>query len=64
MDGWELISLNENGLELQLDFPSPLKVSTEDDPDLLLVQLDMSQFKDQNGNSLPDSLVKYVPIPA
>ena len=37
MDGWELISLNENGFELKLEFPSPLKVSTGDEPDLLLV---------------------------
>lgn len=46
MDGWELISLNENGIEMKLEFPSPLKVSSGDNADLLLVQLDMSEFKD------------------
>lgn len=63
MKGWELISLDGDGFELQLNFTNPLFVSSGDEPDLLLIQLDLSSFEDENGNSLPSSVVKYMPIP-
>ena len=37
MNGWELVSINENGIELKLDFGDPLLVSKSDQPDLLLI---------------------------
>ena len=63
MDGWELKSLTSEGFELQLNFTSPIKLSNGDEPDLLLIQLDLSSFEDANGNKLPASVVKYSPIP-
>ena len=63
MKGWELISLDGDGFELQLNFTDPLFISSGAEPDLLLIQLDLSSFEDENGNSLPSSVVKYIPIP-
>ena len=63
MDGWDLLSLDSNGFELQLNFTNPLYISSADIPDLLLIQLELGDIKDANGQSLPTSLVKYSPIP-
>ena len=52
MDGWNLVSLDSNGFEIKLNFTNPIAISADDEPDLLLLQLDLSQFKDQNGKSL------------
>ena len=37
MDGWDLISLDSNGFELQLNFSNPIVISDGDEPDLLLI---------------------------
>ena len=63
MDGWELISLDKDGFELKLNFTNPIKISGGEEPDLLLIQLDLSDFLDENGNPMPESVVKYSPIP-
>ena len=63
MDGWELKWLDGNGFELQLNFTNPLLISSDDEPDLLLIQLDLSGFEDENGLKLPDSVVKFSSIP-
>ena len=48
---------------LKLKFRDPLDVSQRDLPDLLLLQLDLSEYKDYDDLNLPQSLVKYVEIP-
>ena len=63
MDGWELVSLTEDGIDIKLNFTNPVALSGDDQPDLLLIQLDLSEFEDENGNKLPDSLIKYMDIP-
>ena len=63
MSGWSLDTLNARDLGFRLNFTEPLQVSTGEQPDLLLVQLELSQYVDRNGKSLPNSLVKYVEIP-
>lgn len=35
--GWELTDLNKEGVSIELDFGDPLKISSKDEPDLLLV---------------------------
>ena len=35
--GWDLVSLDSEGFELQLNFTSPLQVSAGEEPDLLLI---------------------------
>ena len=63
MDGWELISLTGEGFDLKMNFTDPLRVSAGEEPDLLLIQLNLSDFEDAEGNKLPESVVKYAPIP-
>ena len=63
MDGWELISLSANGLELAMNFTDPLRISAGEEPELLFIQLTLSDFEDAQGNKLPESIVKYVLIP-
>ena len=52
LSGWTLTKLDKGGFELELDIPSPLKISSGDLPDLLLIQLEFSEFKDASGQSL------------
>jgi len=59
MDGWELLYIGSDGFEIQLNFTSPLEISSGEEPDLLLIQLDLRNFEDENGNKLPESVVKY-----
>ena len=40
-----------------------MQISAGEEPDLLLIQLDLSGFEDENGLKLPDSVVKYSQIP-
>ena len=63
MDGWTLVSLTADGFDLDLNFTDPLRVSSGDEPDLLLIQLNLSDFEDSEGNKMPESVVKYALIP-
>ena len=63
MDGWELISFSAEGFDLMMNFTDPLKISAGEEPDLLLIQLNLSDFEDAEGNKMPESVVKYVFIP-
>ena len=49
MDGWDLIRLDGDGFELQLNFTNPILISADDEPDILLIQLNLSEFTDENG---------------
>ena len=46
MDSWSLMALTSTEIEVSLSFSDPLNVSAGDSPDLLLVQLDLSEYKD------------------
>jgi len=37
LEGWELISIGEDGIDIKVDFTDPINVSGDDEPDLLLV---------------------------
>ena len=42
---WDIVSMDKRKLELQIDFESPLYISTEDEPEYLEVQmLNVYQF--------------------
>jgi len=58
------VSLDSEGFKIKLNFTSPLQVSAGDEPDLLLIQLDLSDYEDENGQKLPESIIKYSQIPA
>ena len=63
IDSWELVSIGAKGVDLRLNYTHPLEVSSGEESDLLLIQMDLSEYKDASGQTLPESLVKYVPIP-
>ena len=49
MDGWDLISFNPDGIDFILNFTNPIYISTGEEPDLVLIQLDMSEYQDEYG---------------
>ena len=63
MDGWELISLSAEGFDLTVNFTDPLRISAGEEPDLLFIELNLSDFEDAEGNKMPESVVKYALIP-
>ena len=48
MDDWELISIDGEGFELLLNFQSPLLVSSDEEPDLLIIQIELADYEDEN----------------
>ena len=63
INGWDLTNLDKDGISIELSFGSALAVSSRDKPDLLLVQLDLGEYKGLNGLPMPDSMVKMIEIP-
>ena len=63
INGWELVNLDGKGFEIKLNFKEPLKVSSGTEPDLLLVQIQLSKFPNSNGQRMPPSIIKYIEIP-
>ena len=63
MNGWEITSIGPNGITFDLNFTNPIYVSSGEKTDLMLVQLDLSEYKDASGKQLPESIVKYLSIP-
>ena len=63
INGWELTNLDKDGISIELSFSSALAVSSKDKPDLLLVQLDLGEYKGVNGLPMPASMVKMIEIP-
>ncbi len=63
MGGWDLVSFGSDGIEISLNFTDPITVSVGDEPELLLVQVELGGLKSADGMSMPESLVKYMPIP-
>ena len=64
MDDFEFLEMNEEGISIKLNFLNPYAVSSGDKPDLLLLQLDLGSFKSESGINMPESIVKYIQIPA
>jgi len=55
---WELVSFDEYSIGVKINFANPLLVSTGVEPDLLLMQIDLSVLRDEFGNPLPGSVLK------
>ena len=64
MDEWNLDSIGPDGIEFTLNFTNRVETSAGEEPDLLLIQLDLSDYKDVNGQPMPESLVKSIRIPS
>ena len=64
MDDFDLFSLDGDGLDIKLSFPEPLAISSGSNPDLILLQLELSEFESEAGGKMPESIVKYIEIPS
>ena len=62
LDNWELVALTSTEVEIKLDFSDNMLVSSYEEPDLLFVQMDLSQYTDENGQTLPP-IIKMIMIP-
>ena len=60
---WSVKSVSSRKIQVDLEFEEPLEVSQGDYADLLVVQANFKEFKDENGNHLPESLVKKKDLP-
>ena len=63
ISGWDLVNMDGTSFEIKLNFTDPLSVSIGFEPDLLMVQIQLANFTDVNGNRMPPSIVKYIEIP-
>ena len=59
---WELVGLNSTSVEISLNFTENFQVSSKDEPDLLLVQFDLSQYTTKN-NQVLQPVVKTIMVP-
>ena len=44
MNHYRVLKIDEDGIDLDISFNNPLEVSMEENPDLLVVMLDLSVF--------------------
>ena len=49
MDGWELGEVDSEGITVGLNIAQPIAVSQGDNPDLVLLQLDLGDYKSASG---------------
>jgi len=63
MDGFELVSVDSDGMVVKINMPKPLLVSSGDNPDLLMMQLELGEYKSASGVKMPESVVKYISLP-
>ena len=62
MDSFNVVKVDDDGIDFDVIFSNPITVSTEDEPNLLVVLLDLSDFEDSDGKKLPASVLKIVNI--
>ena len=55
---WEIITVSKDQIEIKLDFFAPLQVSQGEEPDILMLQLQLSDFPDEKNGVLPPQVFK------
>ena len=60
---WEVSSVTPTEIQLKLQFVDPLEVSQGGQPEFLLVQAQLGEFKDEFGRQLPEGIIKKREIP-
>ena len=46
---WEITEFSEKGIDFKIIYKDPLEVSQNDEPDIVKVKLNLSQFTDEYG---------------
>ena len=60
---WELLSVNDRVMEIQLTFTDPISVSAGDYEDIVFVQINFNKLPSVKDSSLPESVLKQRAIP-
>ena len=60
---WQITEVTSKQIDIELEFRQPLLVSTDDQPDQIVIQAELSEFQDTNMQSLPTSIVRTKEIP-
>ena len=63
LDGWEIVNIDEEGIELKFKFKSPLHVSNGENPDKMFVQIALGSLALETTQKLPESVIKFIEIP-
>ena len=63
LEGWQIVSVSSELIEIDLNFVKPLEVSQGEAKDRLIVQVSLHQFPDDNDNRLPISVNRIKEIP-
>ena len=57
------MSVSDQGIELEMNFKDPIKVSKYDSPAFLLIEMDLSELKTIEGQSLSAEVLLKKSIP-
>ena len=60
---WEITEFTEKGIDFKLYYVNPLEVSQNDEPDIVKVKLNLSQFTDEYGQPMEDGQIIEVEVP-
>lgn len=60
---WEITEFTEKGIDFKIIYVDPLEVSQNDEPDIVKVKLNMSNFTDEYGQPMEDGQVIEVKVP-
>ena len=63
LESWSIVTVEKRFIEIDLVFKKPLHVSQGYNHDVLLLQIALSNYPDQNSNSLPISVNRIKSIP-
>ena len=63
LDDWEIVNIDEEGIELKFKFKSPLHVSNAENPDKMFVQIALGSLALETTQKLPASVIKFIEIP-
>ena len=62
MDGWEIKSVDKNGMVLLTKMNDPMQASQGSEPDFLLIQIELGEAETENGEPMKQSILKKVMI--
>ena len=61
---WSISKLSSTEIDIDLVFSQPTEVSQDEKPDILVVEIRLSEYKGQNGKYLDDRIIKKGSIPS
>ena len=62
LKSWKAVFVDSRNIHVAVEFQDPLEISLGDEPDLLLVQVELSEYRDHLNRALPPSVVKLIEL--